>query len=178
MCVSDDSSPPRDKATWRRGIPGIMRKPFEKKPSPGVTFGVRLDDCPPGQNNRVSSAVCASVCVCVSDSKRCGCLSVRVVRCTQASRVCCAVCSSDRGGVLWAGGGERAGVHRHLQSTRKQRSHLQHAGRAQQQRHDGHRHPRGREYMQACAQTHKHKQTCVYYLLSNAFLPSSEMAGP
>ncbi|XP_062336466.1 rho GTPase-activating protein 21 isoform X1 [Osmerus eperlanus] len=50
--LRDDSSPPRDKATWRRGIPGIMRKPFEKKPSPGVTFGVRLDDCPPGQNNR------------------------------------------------------------------------------------------------------------------------------
>lgn len=30
-----------------------MRKPFEKKPSPGVTFGVRLDDCPPAQNNKV-----------------------------------------------------------------------------------------------------------------------------
>uniref|UniRef100_A0A4W5KAE7 Rho GTPase activating protein 21b n=1 Tax=Hucho hucho TaxID=62062 RepID=A0A4W5KAE7_9TELE len=48
----DESSPPRDKAAWRRGIPGIMRKPFEKKSTAGVTFGVRLDDCPPAQTNR------------------------------------------------------------------------------------------------------------------------------
>ncbi|XP_075996487.1 rho GTPase-activating protein 21a isoform X2 [Genypterus blacodes] len=48
----DDTSPPKDKATWRKGIPGLMRKPFEKKPSPGVTFGVRLDDCPPAHNNK------------------------------------------------------------------------------------------------------------------------------
>ncbi|XP_051266759.1 rho GTPase-activating protein 21 isoform X2 [Dicentrarchus labrax] len=48
----DDTSPPKDKGTWRKGIPGLMRKPFEKKPSPGVTFGVRLDDCPPAQNNK------------------------------------------------------------------------------------------------------------------------------
>ncbi|CAB1317412.1 unnamed protein product [Coregonus sp. 'balchen'] len=53
VCVlSDESSPPRDKAAWRRGIPGIMRKPFEKKTTAGVTFGVRLDDCPPAQTNR------------------------------------------------------------------------------------------------------------------------------
>lgn len=31
-----------------------MRKPFEKKTPAGVTFGVRLDDCPPAQTNRVS----------------------------------------------------------------------------------------------------------------------------
>ncbi|XP_061876934.1 rho GTPase-activating protein 21 isoform X2 [Entelurus aequoreus] len=48
----DDTSPPKDKGTWRKGIPGLMRKPFERKPSPGVTFGVRLDDCPPAQNNK------------------------------------------------------------------------------------------------------------------------------
>uniref|UniRef100_A0A1A8IF06 Rho GTPase activating protein 21 n=1 Tax=Nothobranchius kuhntae TaxID=321403 RepID=A0A1A8IF06_NOTKU len=48
----DDTSPPKDKGTWRKGIPGLMRKPFEKKPSPGVTFGVRLDDCPPALNNK------------------------------------------------------------------------------------------------------------------------------
>ncbi|CAB1437313.1 unnamed protein product, partial [Pleuronectes platessa] len=48
----DDTSPPKDKGTWRKGIPGLMRKPFEKKPSPGVTFGVRLDDCPPAQTNK------------------------------------------------------------------------------------------------------------------------------
>lgn len=51
--VPDDTSPPKDKGTWRKGIPGLMRKPFEKKPSPGVTFGVRLDDCPPAHNNKV-----------------------------------------------------------------------------------------------------------------------------
>ncbi|XP_034428806.1 rho GTPase-activating protein 21-like isoform X4 [Hippoglossus hippoglossus] len=48
----DDTSPPKDKGTWRKGIPGLMRKPFEKKPSPGVTFGVRLDDCPPALSNK------------------------------------------------------------------------------------------------------------------------------
>ncbi|KAJ8010114.1 hypothetical protein DPEC_G00071630 [Dallia pectoralis] len=48
----DDTSPPKDKATWRKGIPGLMRKPFERKPSPGVTFGVRLDDCPSAVTNR------------------------------------------------------------------------------------------------------------------------------
>ena len=63
MCVcaraSDDSSPPRDKAAWRRGIPGLMRK-TEKKPTAGITFGVRLDNCPPARLNRVRP-----VCVCV-----------------------------------------------------------------------------------------------------------------
>uniref|UniRef100_A0A8B9L882 Rho GTPase activating protein 21 n=1 Tax=Astyanax mexicanus TaxID=7994 RepID=A0A8B9L882_ASTMX len=46
----DDSSPPRDKAAWKR-IPGLKKKPQEKKPPAGVTFGVRLDSCPPAQNN-------------------------------------------------------------------------------------------------------------------------------
>lgn len=56
ICVftlSDDSSPPRDRAAWKIGIAGIMRKPFEKKTPAGITFGVRLDDCPPAQTNRV-----------------------------------------------------------------------------------------------------------------------------
>uniref|UniRef100_A0A8C9ZIE5 Rho GTPase activating protein 21b n=1 Tax=Sander lucioperca TaxID=283035 RepID=A0A8C9ZIE5_SANLU len=48
----DDSSPPRDRAAWKIGIAGIMRKPFEKKTPAGVTFGVRLDDCPAAQTNR------------------------------------------------------------------------------------------------------------------------------
>eukprot|EP00062_Callorhinchus_milii_P005585 gi/632945176/ref/XP_007887908.1/ PREDICTED: rho GTPase-activating protein 21 isoform X2 [Callorhinchus milii] len=48
----NDTSPPKDKGTWRRGIPSIMRKTFEKKPCPGITFGVRLDDCPPAHNNK------------------------------------------------------------------------------------------------------------------------------
>ncbi|KAM6214567.1 rho GTPase-activating protein 21 isoform 2-T2 [Rhynchocyon petersi] len=48
----DDTSPPKDKGTWRKGIPNIMRKPFEKKPTATGTFGVRLDDCPPAHTNR------------------------------------------------------------------------------------------------------------------------------
>lgn len=51
--LSDESSPPRDRGTWKIGIAGIMRKPFEKKTPAGITFGVRLDDCPPAQTNRV-----------------------------------------------------------------------------------------------------------------------------
>lgn len=50
--LRDDSSPPRDRGAWKIGIAGIMRKPFEKKTPAGVTFGVRLDDCPPAQTNR------------------------------------------------------------------------------------------------------------------------------
>ncbi|XP_060104334.1 rho GTPase-activating protein 21 isoform X1 [Heteronotia binoei] len=48
----DETSPPKDKGTWRKNIPNIMRKPFEKKPSVAGTFGVRLDDCPPAQSNK------------------------------------------------------------------------------------------------------------------------------
>ncbi|KAF5890526.1 rho GTPase-activating protein 21-like isoform X3 [Clarias magur] len=48
----DDSSPPRDRAAWKRGIPGLKKKTQEKKPAAGVTFGVRLDNCPPAHNNR------------------------------------------------------------------------------------------------------------------------------
>ncbi|XP_048868033.1 rho GTPase-activating protein 21-like isoform X2 [Brienomyrus brachyistius] len=47
----DDASPPKDRSAWRKGIPSLMKKPFEKKPTAGVTFGVRLDDCPPAQSN-------------------------------------------------------------------------------------------------------------------------------
>ncbi|XP_030630631.1 rho GTPase-activating protein 21 [Chanos chanos] len=52
LLSKDDLSPPRDRAAWKRGIPGLMRKPFEKKPTAGMTFGVRLDNCPPAQSNR------------------------------------------------------------------------------------------------------------------------------
>ncbi|XP_060638392.2 rho GTPase-activating protein 21 isoform X3 [Anolis sagrei] len=48
----DETSPPKDKGTWRKTIPNIMRKTFEKKPSAAGTFGVRLDDCPPAQSNK------------------------------------------------------------------------------------------------------------------------------
>ncbi|KAM4604862.1 rho GTPase-activating protein 21 [Polymixia lowei] len=60
--LRDDSSPPRDRAAWKIGIPGIMRKPFEKKPPAGVTFGVRLDDCPPAQMNRLVPLIVEVCC--------------------------------------------------------------------------------------------------------------------
>ncbi|XP_073533623.1 rho GTPase-activating protein 21 isoform X4 [Phyllobates terribilis] len=46
----DETSPPKDKGTWRRGINNIMMR--GKKRSSGGTFGVRLDDCPPAQTNK------------------------------------------------------------------------------------------------------------------------------
>ncbi|CAJ0934835.1 unnamed protein product [Ranitomeya imitator] len=46
----DETSPPKDKLTWRRGINNIMMR--GKKRSSGGTFGVRLDDCPPAQTNK------------------------------------------------------------------------------------------------------------------------------
>nr|XP_054596367.1 rho GTPase-activating protein 21 isoform X3 [Nothobranchius furzeri] len=49
--LKDESSPPRDRGAWKIGIAGIMRKPFEKKTPAGITFGVRLEDCPPAQTN-------------------------------------------------------------------------------------------------------------------------------
>ncbi|XP_038145248.1 rho GTPase-activating protein 21 isoform X2 [Cyprinodon tularosa] len=49
--LKEDSSPPRDRGAWKIGIAGIMKKPFEKKQA-GITFGVRLEDCPPAQINR------------------------------------------------------------------------------------------------------------------------------
>uniref|UniRef100_F6RFP8 Rho GTPase-activating protein 21 n=1 Tax=Monodelphis domestica TaxID=13616 RepID=F6RFP8_MONDO len=52
LLSKDDTSPPKDKGTWRKGIPNIMRKTFEKKPAAVGTFGVRLDDCPPAHTNR------------------------------------------------------------------------------------------------------------------------------
>uniref|UniRef100_A0A3Q4AKR1 Uncharacterized protein n=1 Tax=Mola mola TaxID=94237 RepID=A0A3Q4AKR1_MOLML len=63
----DDTSPPKDKGTWRKGIPGLMRKPFEKKPSPGVTFGVKLDDCPPAQNNKFVPLIVEVCCKLVEE---------------------------------------------------------------------------------------------------------------
>uniref|UniRef100_A0A3Q0R1E4 Rho GTPase activating protein 21 n=1 Tax=Amphilophus citrinellus TaxID=61819 RepID=A0A3Q0R1E4_AMPCI len=63
----DDTSPPKDKGTWRKSIPGLMRKPFEKKPSPGVTFGVRLDDCPPAQNNKFVPLIVEVCCKLVEE---------------------------------------------------------------------------------------------------------------
>ncbi|XP_028288271.1 rho GTPase-activating protein 21-like isoform X4 [Parambassis ranga] len=63
----DDTSPPKDKGTWRKGIPGLMRKPFEKKPTPGVTFGVRLDDCPSAQTNKFVPLIVEVCCKLVEE---------------------------------------------------------------------------------------------------------------
>ncbi|XP_026093333.1 rho GTPase-activating protein 21-like [Carassius auratus] len=63
----DETSPPKDKGTWRKGIPGLMRKPFEKKSSHGITFGVRLDDCPPAQNNRFVPLIVEVCCKLVEE---------------------------------------------------------------------------------------------------------------
>uniref|UniRef100_A0A673L4E5 Rho GTPase-activating protein 21-like n=1 Tax=Sinocyclocheilus rhinocerous TaxID=307959 RepID=A0A673L4E5_9TELE len=53
--------------TWRKGIPGLMRKPFEKKSSHGITFGVRLDDCPPAQTNRFVPLIVEVCCKLVEE---------------------------------------------------------------------------------------------------------------
>ncbi|XP_068196100.1 rho GTPase-activating protein 21 isoform X2 [Antennarius striatus] len=63
----DESSPPRDRAAWKLGIAGIMRKPFEKKTPAGVTFGVRLDDCPPAQTNRFVPLIVELCCKVVEE---------------------------------------------------------------------------------------------------------------
>ncbi|XP_077954737.1 rho GTPase-activating protein 21-B isoform X3 [Gasterosteus aculeatus] len=65
--LGDDSSPPRDRAAWKIGIAGIMRKPFEKKTPAGVTFGVRLDDCPPAQTNRFVPLIVEVCCKVVEE---------------------------------------------------------------------------------------------------------------
>ncbi|KAF4089434.1 hypothetical protein AMELA_G00067070 [Ameiurus melas] len=63
----DDSSPPRDKATWKRGIPGLKKKQQEKKSTVGVTFGVRLDNCPPAHNNRFVPLIVEVCCKLVEE---------------------------------------------------------------------------------------------------------------
>lgn len=50
LLTKDDTSPPKN--PWKKGFNNMMRKTFEKKPSGGGTFGVRLDDCPPAQSNK------------------------------------------------------------------------------------------------------------------------------
>ncbi|XP_060784150.1 rho GTPase-activating protein 21 isoform X5 [Neoarius graeffei] len=63
----DDSSPPRDKAAWKRGIPGLKKRPQEKKPTAGVMFGVRLDSCPPAHNNRLVPLIVEVCCKLVEE---------------------------------------------------------------------------------------------------------------
>ncbi|XP_018603308.1 rho GTPase-activating protein 21a isoform X6 [Scleropages formosus] len=63
----DDSSPPKEKGPRRKGIPGLIRKPFEKKPPAGVTFGVRLDDCPPAHTNKFVPLIVELCCKLVEE---------------------------------------------------------------------------------------------------------------
>ncbi|XP_058244586.1 rho GTPase-activating protein 21-like isoform X3 [Hemibagrus wyckioides] len=63
----DEASPPKDKGLRRKGIPGLIRKPFEKKVAPGVTFGVRLDDCPPAHTNRFVPLIVEVCCKLVEE---------------------------------------------------------------------------------------------------------------
>ncbi|XP_060778690.1 rho GTPase-activating protein 21-like isoform X3 [Neoarius graeffei] len=63
----DEGSSPKDKGLRRKGIPGLMRKPFEKKVAPGVTFGVRLDDCPPAHTNRFVPLIVEVCCKLVEE---------------------------------------------------------------------------------------------------------------
>uniref|UniRef100_A0A3Q2Q7C2 Rho GTPase activating protein 21 n=1 Tax=Fundulus heteroclitus TaxID=8078 RepID=A0A3Q2Q7C2_FUNHE len=56
-----------DAMMQKKGIPGLMRKTFEKKPSPGVTFGVRLDDCPPAQHNKFVPLIVEVCCKLVEE---------------------------------------------------------------------------------------------------------------
>ncbi|XP_051556796.1 rho GTPase-activating protein 21-like isoform X2 [Myxocyprinus asiaticus] len=59
----DDSSG----AAWRRGIPGLKKKPQDKRPTAGVTFGVRLDNCPPAQTNRFVPLIVEVCCKLVEE---------------------------------------------------------------------------------------------------------------
>ncbi|XP_043945772.1 rho GTPase-activating protein 21 isoform X2 [Protopterus annectens] len=67
LALKDDTSPPKDKGTWRKGIPSLVRKQFEKKTCPGASFGVRLDDCPPAQTNKYVPLVVEICCKLVEE---------------------------------------------------------------------------------------------------------------
>ncbi|XP_072268813.1 rho GTPase-activating protein 21 isoform X2 [Pyxicephalus adspersus] len=67
LLTKDDTSPPKDKGTWRKGFNNMMRKTFEKKPSSGGTFGVRLDDCPPAQTNKFIPWIVDTCCKLVEE---------------------------------------------------------------------------------------------------------------
>ncbi|XP_074049115.1 rho GTPase-activating protein 21 isoform X3 [Macrotis lagotis] len=63
----DDISPSKDKGTWRKGIPNIMRKTFEKKTTAIGTFEVRLEDCPPAHSNRYIPLIVEICCKLVEE---------------------------------------------------------------------------------------------------------------
>uniref|UniRef100_A0A3Q3AL69 Rho GTPase activating protein 21b n=1 Tax=Kryptolebias marmoratus TaxID=37003 RepID=A0A3Q3AL69_KRYMA len=65
--LKDESSPPRDRTSWKIDIAGMIRKPFEKKTPAGITFGVRLEDCPPAQTNRFVPLIVEVCCKVVEE---------------------------------------------------------------------------------------------------------------
>uniref|UniRef100_A0A3B3D1Y0 Rho GTPase activating protein 21b n=1 Tax=Oryzias melastigma TaxID=30732 RepID=A0A3B3D1Y0_ORYME len=65
--LKDEASPPRDRGAWKIGIPGIMRKPFEKKTPAGITFEIRLEDCPPSKSNEFVPLIVELCCQVVEE---------------------------------------------------------------------------------------------------------------
>ncbi|XP_060540271.1 rho GTPase-activating protein 21 isoform X3 [Pantherophis guttatus] len=63
----DETSPPKDKGIWRKNIPSIMKRTFEKKPSAACTFGVKLVDCPPAESNKYIPRIVEICCKLVEE---------------------------------------------------------------------------------------------------------------
>ncbi|KAG8138882.1 hypothetical protein E2320_001664, partial [Naja naja] len=63
----DETSPPKDKGTWRKNIPSIMKKTFEKKSTAACTFGVKLVDCPPAESNKYIPRIVEICCKLVEE---------------------------------------------------------------------------------------------------------------
>uniref|UniRef100_A0A8C1YNX5 Rho GTPase activating protein 21b n=1 Tax=Cyprinus carpio TaxID=7962 RepID=A0A8C1YNX5_CYPCA len=57
----------RSRPSRQRGIPGLKKKPQDKRPTAGVTFGVRLDNCPPAQTNRFIPLIVEVCCKLVEE---------------------------------------------------------------------------------------------------------------
>uniref|UniRef100_A0A670YE94 Rho GTPase activating protein 21 n=1 Tax=Pseudonaja textilis TaxID=8673 RepID=A0A670YE94_PSETE len=65
--TKDETSPPKDKSIWRKNIPSIMKKTFEKKSSAACTFGVKLVDCPPAESNKYIPRIVEICCKLVEE---------------------------------------------------------------------------------------------------------------
>uniref|UniRef100_A0A8C5S6I6 Rho GTPase activating protein 21 n=1 Tax=Laticauda laticaudata TaxID=8630 RepID=A0A8C5S6I6_LATLA len=65
--TKDETSPPKDKGIWRKNIPSIMKKTFEKKSSAACTFGVKLVDCPPAESNKYIPRIVEICCKLVEE---------------------------------------------------------------------------------------------------------------
>ncbi|XP_013908436.1 PREDICTED: rho GTPase-activating protein 21 isoform X4 [Thamnophis sirtalis] len=63
----DETSPPKDKGIWRKNIPSIMKRTFEKKQSAACTFGVKLVDCPPAESNKYIPRIVEICCKLVEE---------------------------------------------------------------------------------------------------------------